>query len=259
MNSVKEIHSKYRNDTKRLDYMVSPCRFVTEKFSSAWNLRAFGKEKAILEIGYPRNDFLKNYTKADVSAVKKVLGLERCNKKIILYAPTWRDNQHDAEQGYVYKNSVDFDLLRKQLGEEYIILFRAHYLVADNFDFKAYDNFVYDVSQHDDINELYIISDILITDYSSVFFDYAILERPILFYMYDMEEYRDEMRGFYMDVDELPGPIMKTENELVEVIKKVDFEADKNTIRMFNEKYNTMNDGKAAERLIDKIICCSFE
>lgn len=256
MNSVSEIQSKYKNDTKRLDYMVSPCRFVTEKFSSAWNLNAFGKSDAILEIGYPRNDFLNTYTEKDVMNVKKALGLEKCDKKIILYAPTWRDNQHDAEKGYVYKNPVDFNLLQEQLGEEYIILFRAHYLVADNFDFNAYKGFIYDVSQHDDINELYIISDILITDYSSVFFDYAILERPMIFYMYDMEEYRDEMRGFYLDVKELPGPIVKKENELVEAIRNVNFLSDSENeqIKQFNKEYNLMNDGKAAERLVDTII-----
>lgn len=252
MNSVAEIKSKYRSDAKRFDYMVSPCEFVTEKFTSAWNLKSIGKSNRVLEIGYPRNDFLCSYTEADVSTIKHKLGLDTCDKKIILYAPTWRDNQHDAEKGYVYKNPVDFDYLRNCLGDEYIILFRAHYLVADNFDFKSYEGFIYDVSAYDDINELYIISEILITDYSSVFFDYAILERPMLFYMYDMEEYRDEMRGFYLDVRKLPGPIMKTEKELAEAIKTVSsFEAEyRDFTKHFNEEYNKMNDGNASERLV---------
>lgn len=256
MNSVKEIQSKYKIDTKRLDYMVSPCEFVTEKFSSAWNLKAYGKENAILEIGYPRNDFLKNYKAEDVLRIKKDLGLESCDKKIILYAPTWRDNQYDSKSGYVYKNPVDFEYLKKELGDEYIILFRAHYLVADNFDFDAYSGFVFDVSKHDDINELYILADILITDYSSVFFDYAILERPMLFYMYDMEEYRDEMRGFYFDVSSLPGPIVKVEKELVNVLANLKNEQgyDLNQIREFNQKYNIWNEGNSAQRLVERII-----
>lgn len=254
MNSVKEIQSKYKIDTKRFKYLLSPCSFVTEKFTSAWNLKQFGKSEAILEIGYPRNDFLSKYTSDDVASVKKTLGLEGCNKKIILYAPTWRDNQHDSENGYVYKNPVDFDFLRKYLGEEYIILFRAHYLVADNFDFNAYKGFVYDVSDYDDINDLYIAADILITDYSSVF-DYAILERPMLFYMYDMEEYRDEMRGFYLDIAGLPGPILKTEKELVESIQNLNFESEDDTrIKLFNKEYNSLNDGRAAERLAEIVI-----
>ncbi len=251
MNSVAEIRDKYRIDTKRFDYLISSCPFVTEKFSSAWNLKGFGKPDAILEIGYPRNDFLSKYTQDDVLRVRKALGLDGCYKKIILYAPTWRDNQHDAANGYVYDNPVDFDLLQKELGEEYIILFRAHYLVADNFNFDSYKGFIYNVSEYDDINELYTVSDLLITDYSSVFFDYAILKRPMLFYMYDMEAYRDEMRGFYLDCSELPGPIVKTEQELVDAIKELQFDAEK--VEAFNQVYNTLNDGDAAERLVQRV------
>ena len=126
--------------------------------------------------------------------------------------------------------------------------------MADNFDFAAYDGFIYDVSQYDDINELYVISDILITDYSSVFFDYAILERPMLFYMYDMEEYRDEMRGFYLNVADLPGPVLRNEKELVKAIKSATIKNDDVTmIKRFNEEYNSMNDGKASQRLADII------
>ena len=250
MNSVSEIKSKYKSDAKRFDYMVSPCKFVTEKFTSAWNLEKMGKQDAVLEIGYPRNDFLNKFTEENVITVKEKLGLINEKRKIILYAPTWRDNQHDAEKGYVYKNPVNFDLLREKLGDEYIILFRAHYLVADNFDFKSYDGFIYDVSKYDDINELYIISDILITDYSSVFFDYAILERPILFYMYDMEEYRDEMRGFYLNINQLPGPIVRDEKELINVIR----EMKTCDMRSFNNEYNRMNDGQASLRLVDLIL-----
>lgn len=256
MNSVREIRSKYKIDTRRFSYLLSPCKFVTEKFTSAWNLKAFHKEDVILETGYPRNDFLNHFTDEDVLKIKTDLGLADCTKKIILYAPTWRDNQHDAAKGYVYDNPVDFDYLKEQLGDEYIILFRAHYLVADNFNFDAYQGFIYNVSNHDDINELYIISDLLITDYSSVFFDFAILERPMLFYMYDMEEYRDEMRGFYFDVSALPGDILKTEEQLVESIKRVDFDGFKESgaLDAFNHEYNTLNDGHAAERLVNHVI-----
>lgn len=193
---------------------------------------------------------MNKFTEENVITVKEKLGLINERRKIILYAPTWRDNQHDAEKGYVYKNPVNFDLLREKLGDEYIILFRAHYLVADNFDFKSYDGFIYDVSKYDDINELYIISDILITDYSSVFFDYAILERPILFYMYDMEEYRDEMRGFYLNINQLPGPIVRDEKELINVIR----EMKTCDMRSFNNEYNKMNDGQASLRLVDLIL-----
>ena len=164
-------------------------------------------------------------------------------KKIILYAPTYRANQHETGVGYTYKEEVDFEKMRKQLGEDYIILFRPHYFIANQFDFDKYEGFVYDVSKIDDINELYVISDILITDYSSVFFDYANLKRPMIFYMYDLEHYRDESNGFYIDVEEeLPGRIIRTDDDLIDEIKRVsnEFEYDEKYKR-FNEKYNYLN------------------
>ena len=253
MNSLAEIRSKYRNDAKRLDYLLSPCDFVTEKFITAWRLEEFGKDDAVLQIGYPRNDYLVNYDRGDIEKIKKALGIENDKRKVILYAPTWRDNQHDAQNGYVYDNPVDFDYLREKLEKDYIILFRAHYLVANEFDFDAYSGFVYNASDYDDINELYVISDLLITDYSSVFFDYAILGRPMLFYMYDMEEYRDEVRGFYIDINSLPGEILKTEAELVDAIERIDYDEERNRIALsqFNAEYNLMNDGRASQRLLD--------
>lgn len=253
MNSVKEIRTKYRTDAQRFDYIISSGPFVTEKFTSAWNLDASDKYGDVLETGYPRNDFLNVYTDKDAADIRSRLGIADCGRKIILYAPTWRDNQHDSESGYVYRSPVDFDYLRNQLEDEYIILFRAHYLVADDFDFDVYRGFIYDVSGYDDINDLYVIADLLITDYSSVFFDYAILNRPMLFYMYDMEEYRDEMRGFYLDIDELPGSVVRTERELVDSIKAVDSGDCVELHREFNARYNSMNDGRAAERLADRI------
>ena len=105
------------------------------------------------------------------------------------------------------------------LGQEYVILFRAHYFISGQYDFGAYDGFVIDVSGLDDVNDLYLVSDLLITDYSSVFFDYANLNRPILFYMYDYEAYKTQMRDFYLDIHTLPGPVVKTQEELLKTIK----------------------------------------
>ena len=253
MNSTKEIRKKYISDTKRFKYFLSPCAFSSEKFISAWNMKAYGKEDSIIELGYPRNDYLSNYKKEEISQIRKKLGLECTEKKILLYAPTWRDNQHQSGVGYVYENPVDFDYLKEQLGEEYIILFRAHYLVASLFDFEKYKGFVYDVSQYDDINELYVVSDLLATDYSSVFFDYAILERPMIFYMYDLADYRDNVRGFYLDLSELPGPIVENDIDFVQAVKAVDKTDVNNDIKVFNQRFNSYNDGKAARRVIAKL------
>ena len=261
MNSLSEIRDKYRWDTKRFQYLISSCKFSSEKFQSAWNLKAFHKEKAILEIGYPRNDFLVNYTEEDVTRIRKKLELTEgvaAGKKIVLYAPTWRDNQYDVSQGYIYSADTDFDTWQRKLGDDYIILFRAHYLVANSFDFAAYDGFVRDVSDVDDINELYIVSDMLITDYSSVFFDYAILNRPILFYMYDLKHYRDEMRGFYLEPNELPGEIVETDESVINRIKEMcpaKIAETPDVIHTeFNRQFNCLNDGKASERLVEHVI-----
>lgn len=255
LNTLKELRYKYNIDAKKFKYMLSPSKFATEKFITAFNLKELRKENCIIEEGYPRNDFLHNYTEADILSIKKKLNIENTDKKIILYAPTWRDNQHQAGVGYTYRTEVNFEKLQKELGQDYIILFRAHYFVSNSFDFERYRGFIYDVSNIDDINELYVISDMLITDYSSVFFDYANLKRPIIFYMYDFEYYKNDMRGFYIDLKELPGNVTKTEDDLIEQIKilKDNFRYNE-TYRKFNDKYNYLDDGKATERVMVNVI-----
>jgi len=247
LNTTQEIHKKYYLDAQKITYFISPSRYASEKFRSAWRFPE--DSDVMLELGYPRNDFLYQFTAKDVRRIKTELSLERETRKILLYAPTWRDNQHSSGVGYTYTPEVDFDSLQAQLAETHVILFRAHYLVANKFDFERYEGFIYNVSRWDDVNELYVISDMLITDYSSVFFDYANLKRPILFYMYDLELYRDTLRGFYMDQNDLPGHIYTQEAELVQAIREQtdDFSCDEK-YRQFNEVYTYLDDGNAAKR-----------
>ena len=111
------------------------------------------------------------------------------------------------------------------------------------------------VSHYESINDLYVVSDMLITDYSSVFFDYAILKRPIIFYMYDLEAYRDDIRGFYIDLEELPGQIVQREEELINNIKSINLKTFYDErYKTFNDKFNYLDDGKVSKRVIDKII-----
>lgn len=254
MNSKSEIREKYKVDAEKFKYILAPSHFAAEKFISAWNLDNIGRKDAVVELGYPRNDFLTNYTDADVDKIKEELKLPK-DKKFVLYAPTWRDNQHRAGVGYTYKTAVDFEKLKNALSDEYVILFRAHYLVANSFDFNRFKGFVYNVSKVNDINLLYVASDILVTDYSSVFFDYANLNRPEIFYMYDLEAYGNEIRGFYINLDELPGPIVKTEDELIKAIKNAQTDRSYDEkYKSFNAKFNYLDDGHAAERVTEKII-----
>ena len=252
MNSIEEIREKYRTDAKKFRWLLSPSPFATDKFATAWNLRETGQEYKILEEGYPRNDRLAKATAAETEELKEKLGV--AGRKVILYAPTWRDNQHVSGKGYTYKTEVDFDKLKRELGEEYIILFRAHYLVANSFDFARYEGFVKDVSSYPDINDLYIASDILVTDYSSVFFDCSILERPIIFYMYDLEQYEGELRGFYLSLDELPGPIVRDEGSLIKEIRAADGWKANDTYKNFVRKFNPYEDGCSSKRVLARII-----
>lgn len=255
LNTMEGMKKRYKIEASKFSYFISPSKFASEKFISAWNLKEIGKENIIIEEGYPRNDFLFNYTEQDANKIKKELGIENETRKTILYAPTYRSNQHETGVGYTYKEEVDFEKLKQAIGDKYIVLFRPHYFIANAFDFEKYKGFVYNVSDIDDVNELYIISDMLITDYSSVFFDYANLKRPMIFYMYDLEHYRDKSNGFYIDLKELPGNIVKTQEELEKEILTLDKSfVYSQEYKKFNEKYNYLDDGNASKRVIEKII-----
>ena len=252
--SADEIHARYVREGERLTYLLSPSAFASEKLGSAFAFPALGKTSAIIEEGYPRNDVLATFTPEGVAAVKARLGVPE-GKKVILYAPTFRDNQHSSATGYRLELGLDFERLRADIGDDYVVLFRAHYLVARTFDFAAHEGFVYDVSDVDDINDLYIASDVLITDYSSVFFDFANLKRPIVFFMFDLEDYAENLRGIYLDTAELPGPIAHDYDELLSAIGASDSPSPELCERYnaFSERFNYLDDGHASERVIERI------
>lgn len=254
MNTKKEIVKRYTTEAKKMDYFLSPSKFASTHFISAFNLKKLKKENIILELGYPRNDYLINYSKKDVIKIKKSLNIP-LDKKVIFYAPTWRDNQHKAGVGYIYNNILDFDFFKKKIGDEYVILYRPHYLATENFDYKKYHNFVIDITGVDDINNLYIISDALITDYSSVLFDYAVLKRPMIFYMYDKDEYEKDLRGFYLDIKELPGKIVTSEKQIINILKDLQSYNKKyeKKYKKFNDKFNYLDNGEVSKKVIEKI------
>lgn len=208
----QEIYDEYTNEAKKISLMLSPSPFCTEKLISAFNLKSLEKENIIIEKGYPRNTPLFTFTNEKVNRIRSQLSIPN-DKKVILYCPTFRDNQFGGD-GYKLQLSLDFERLRKNCGDDFIILFRAHYFIADKFDFERFSGYVYNVSDYNDINDLYIISDILITDYSSVFFDFANLKRPMLFYLYDVSEYMTKMRDFYFGTAMLPGFAAQTQTKL---------------------------------------------
>ena len=254
LNTIKEIRKRNDIDAKRFDYFISPSKYCTEKFISAFNLKKLNKENIIIEEGYPRNDFLFNKTQKDITLIKEKLKIP-INKKVIFYLPTFRDNQHTSGIGYTYELQIDFDRLRKAIGDEYVVLFSPHYFIANSIDLSKYEGFVINVARYDEINELYLVSDIIMTDYSSVFFDFANLKRPIVFYMYDYDLYQSRLRDFYISLDELPGPITRTQEELEKCIINIETEFPKYERKYedFNKKYNYLDDGNASERVIKEI------
>ena len=178
------------------------------------------------------------------------------DKKVILYAPTFRDNQHTSGMGYTYALNIDFDRLKEKIGKDYVIIFRTHYFIANSFDFEKYKGFIYNMSNHDDVNDCYVLSDIIVTDYSSVFFDFANLKRPMLFYMYDLEEYKEELRGFYFEIEDvLPGPIVKTQEELEQEILNIEsyYEKYKDKYETFNKKFNYLDGKDCSKKVIKEI------
>ena len=254
LNTVEEIRKRNDIDAKRFDYFISPSKFCTEKFTSAFNLKNLGLEDIIIEEGYPRNDSLFHYTEKDVKRIKDKYNIPK-DKKVIFYLPTFRDNQHESGVGYTYNLGIDFDSLKKKFGDKYVILFSPHYFVAKQVDVSKYKGFVIDVSGNDDINDMYIVSDIIMTDYSSVFFDFANLKRPMIFYMYDLDLYKGKLRDFYLDLDELPGPIAETQEDLEKNLANLDKDFKNYAIKYekFNKKFNYLDDGNASERVIKVI------
>lgn len=246
---IDEMKKTYDDDVAKYNFMISPNRFCTRIFPSAFHIK---KEK-LLEVGYPRNDVLSHPEPRIINDIKHSLNIPY-KKKIILYAPTWRDNSYVAH-GYTFQLRVNFAKWKKVLGDDFVVLFKPHYLIVNSIEDdrdQELNGFLYSIDSNYDINDLYLISDVLVTDYSSVFFDYAILRRPIFFYMYDREEYQEQLRGFYLNVDtDLPGNIYGDEEKLLCDIKENNFDYQK--LDEFNKEYNSFQDGKCAKRVVQYV------
>lgn len=243
-------HQVYKQ-SRAWDYLIAPNKYSSDIFR-----RCFMYDKEMLETGYPRNDIL-HYDNRDqiAQSIREKLGIPK-DKKTILYAPTWRDDEYYTKGRYKFSLKLDLQLMKEKLGKEYVILLRTHYFIADSLDVTGLEDFAFNFSKYDDISELYLISDILITDYSSVFFDYANLKRPMLFFTYDLEKYRDILRGFYIDIEEeLPGPLLFTTEEIITAVNKIDkLSQDYHQKYLaFYEKYCSWEDGTASERVANAV------
>ena len=249
--NTNKYKANFLKEASNWDYLVSPNAYSTEIFK-----RAFQFDKEMIESGYPRNDFLHNCNDEEtINELKRKFNLP-LDKKLILYAPTWRDNQFFKKGKYKFNLELDLARMREELGDSYIVIMRMHYLVAQNMDLTEFDGFAYDFSHLEDIRELYLISDILVTDYSSVFFDYANLRRPMIFFTYDIEDYRDNLRGFYFDFEEkAPGLLTKTTEELIAEVKSMESNQFKLSERFeeFYQKFCYLESGQSAKRVVEEV------
>ena len=260
-NTAQGLARHYGIEAKKFTYFLSSSPYATEKFRSAWRMDEFGKHDIMLEEGYPRNDVLVNHAPDEAKRIRaRILGARADEKKVILYAPTYRQEQHVTAQGYTWALPLDLRKLQADLGEDYVFLFRAHYLITNQIDFDAYRGFAFDVSGEEDINDLYLISDLLVTDYSSAMFDFALLRRPMIFHMYDLEYYRDQSNGFYFDPEKvLPGPIVRDQAALTAAVREAasSFTIDE-TYEKFIKTFDPYEDGHASERVIRRVFAESF-
>lgn len=226
------------------DVMMSQGHFETDVFS-----RSFGipKEK-FLEAGLPRNDILANYTDTHRKKLREILNI-RPDQTVILYCPTFREYDKDESLGVVMAPPMDLEKWERELGNGYALLMRAHYEVSKVM--KIEDNeFVRNMTDYPDLNVLYIAADILISDYSSVFFDFSITGKPMLHFCYDYDKYSSK-RGMYFDIREKVSGA-DTEDGVIDLIKQLDIEAEKKKTISFREEFVNFY-GAASKAAVDCI------
>jgi CDP-glycerol glycerophosphotransferase len=235
---------KYLEKNRRWDYLSVPSDYVADIAE-----RAFSHNAKVLNSGYPRNDkLIEENTPEKILEIKKKLGIP-LDKKVIFYAPTWRVKNR-------FKMEIDIKQWKEKLNDDYILLVKFHHYVAAAVKFNGEEtaNFLYNQTSYDDIRDLYLIADVLITDYSSVMFDYALLNRPIILFTYDLEQYRDSLRGMYFDIiEKAPGPICLTNDELLDELVHLDKFHLKygDKLKSFREAFNQYDKGNASEQIFN--------
>ena len=231
--------------SEKLDYVVVSSKNVAPFYEEAFGV----SEEKVLPLGIPRTDYYFRENNLEELRNKfENLHPEAKNKKIVLYAPTFRENS--AYDGRILQN-FDIDLFNQELGDRYILAVRLHPRInsADLLD----DYNLIDVTDYKDEKELLLLADILITDYSSIMVEYSLLYKPIIFYPYDYKYYSHIERGFYFDYKKsVPGPVTCYMEKLIDIIKNDDF--DLNKIEKFIELQFDYLDGNSTKRIVDYIL-----
>jgi CDP-glycerol glycerophosphotransferase len=228
----------------RWDAMLSPSPYCSDVFRSA-----FRYDGPFWEIGYPRNDALLAPDAAvNRDQIRSRLGLAPADR-VVLYAPTWRALLGDREPKPMY---LDADLLTQSC-PEVVVLVRGHYTATRKPDLFAGHPRVHDVTRYPDIADLYLAADVLVTDYSSVMFDFVLTDKPVVLLTPDLEQYREVERGFYFDLEEnAPGPLIRTTAGVVEALSEPDRDADRRA--RFRSRFCPYEDGRSAAKAVDRLM-----
>lgn len=213
---------------------------------------AFGcSENVVMPLGAPRTDIY-----FDPDFIKKSRGTidekfpQINGRKVILYAPTFRGDS--VGKSYI-KNMLDVEKMSEKLGNDYVLLIKQHPLTADKFSIEG-SSFAFDISKDIAIETALCAADIVITDYSSLIFEYALLERPMIFFAYDLAEYEDA-RSFYFGYEGfVPGEIVVNTDEIISELRRLETDFDKEKIRRFRQDYMCACDGKSTERILNEVL-----
>jgi CDP-glycerol glycerophosphotransferase len=239
------VRRQHKAMMRRWSALLVPSEYFVETF-----VKSYGYDGELVRHGLPRNDLLvRGVDDAWVQAKKAELGLPT-DRRLVLYCPTFRDRARRLQTPY--QLPLDLEQIRRALGDEVHLLLRPHYL--DSYKLTdRYAPFATDVSRHHDVTELMLLADVLVTDYSSVMFDFANTGKPMVFYTYDYEDYVRDERGTYLDLpDVAPGPIVATEDELIKALASVDDDVERYRDRYaeFRERFCGYETGHAAEDVV---------
>jgi CDP-glycerol glycerophosphotransferase len=237
------------DDVAKWDLLLSQNPFSTPVLR-----RAFRFAGEVCEYGYPRNDDLSRGAE-HAASIRARLRIPD-GKRVVLYAPTWRDNQFYASGRYRFDLRLDLERAARALGPSHVLLIRGHHHLANDVRAEGQPGFARNVTGYPDIGDLLTITDVLVTDYSSVMFDFAVTGRPMLFFAYDLALYRDKLRGFYVDFEaEAPGPLLSTSDEVIAALTDAERVAAgyQDAYSAFAAKYCPLDDGKAGARVCDRL------
>ncbi|PQZ97024.1 hypothetical protein CQ017_15485 [Arthrobacter sp. MYb224] len=240
-------------DVRKWDYLVSPSPACTELLRSA-----FRYDGHVLETGYPRNDILNSPQAPRIrQRVRARLGVSP-DQLVVLYAPTWRDDSKDEHGRFRDPSAMDYKLMSRLLPAGTVVLNRLHTVVQSKASTWQDERLsVVDVSRYSEVADLYLAADVLVSDYSSAIYDFAVTGKPIILYPYDLVKYSEQTRGLYFDYHQwAPGPITQTLEELIAELLRLDDYANRFApgYEMFRQRFCPLEDGQATSRLLAAVL-----